>query len=104
MNSDLPKAPPMERAVVIDPTQHSGWDSLLDNHAESGFFQGLAWAQVLCKTYGHRPLYFCSFLNEKLTGLLPVMEIRSPLTRRLRAVSLPFTDVCAPLQTGIRCP
>lgn len=35
----------------------------------------------------------------KLTGLLPLMEVRSPLTGR-RLISLPFSYICGPLAEG----
>lgn len=54
---------------------------------------------MLHETYGHRPVYFARFEGEKMSALLPVMEVSSPLTGR-RGVSLPFTDACAALGDG----
>lgn len=78
---------------VVDPLRHPGWDSLLAEHARGSIFHGSAWARVLQETYGHRPFYLAQFEGKRLTGLLPVMEVSSPLTGR-RGVSLPFTDYC----------
>ncbi|MCF7762176.1 MAG: GNAT family N-acetyltransferase [Verrucomicrobia bacterium] len=83
--------------VVINPLEHPDWDALLATHPESGFFHGGAWARVLHRTYGHRPVYFCRIANGRLVELLAVMEVVSPWTGR-RGVSLPFTDVCAVLR------
>src|SRR5438128_2551771 len=84
------------RLLVIDPLRHSGWDSLLSDLPEASFFHGVAWAQVLCETYGHQPSYFCTFGKDRLERLLPIMEVSSPFTGR-RGVSLPFTDFCHPI-------
>ncbi|MGA2748460.1 MAG: GNAT family N-acetyltransferase [Verrucomicrobiota bacterium] len=81
---------------AVDPLRQPDWDSLLAAHPQSSIFHGLGWARVLHDTYGHKPLYFARFHGKQLTGLLPVMEVSSPLTGR-RGVSLPFTDACSPL-------
>ena len=90
-----------ERLVKINPLLYRRWDSLLEAHPGSSFFHRTAWAQVLHETYGHLPIYFCRFADGLLKELLPIMEISSPWTGR-RGVSLPFTDICLPLQTTKR--
>src|SRR6266404_1106807 len=87
------------RAYATDPLRHSGWDLLLSDHPETSFFHGRPWARVLHDTYGHKPVYFCSFADDQLQELLPVMEVNSPWTG-CRGVSLPFTDFCPPLNGG----
>jgi hypothetical protein len=87
-----------ERSVRINPLLSQGWDSLLRAQTGSSFFHKTAWARVLHETYGHFPVYFCQLAGGELKELLPIMEISSPLTG-CRGVSLPFTDVCFPLQT-----
>lgn len=79
--------------VVINPLQYPGWDSLLAAHPEGSFFHGTAWARVLHEAYSHRPAYLGVIADGRILGLLPVMEVNSPLTGR-RGVSLPFTDHC----------
>lgn len=85
-----------ERLVIINPLEFPDWDRLVSNHQESSFFHGSAWAQVLHRTYGHHPFYFCLLSDKTLRALLPVMEVSSILSGR-RGVSLPFSDFCAPL-------
>jgi hypothetical protein len=89
----------LKQNVVLDPLTHPSWDSLIAAHPDSTFFHGSAWARVLQETYGHRLFYFCRLANGQLEGLLPVMEVSSLWTGR-RGVSLPFTDLCALLETG----
>jgi hypothetical protein len=82
--------------TTVNPLQRPDWDSLLTAHPQSTIFHESAWARVLGETYGHQPLYVVQFDGNRLAGLLPVMEVSSPLTGR-RGVSLPFTDSCPAL-------
>jgi GNAT acetyltransferase-like protein len=86
----------VKRFVAIDPLEYPAWDSLLAVRPGSSFFHGSAWARVLHETYGHRPVYFCRFADGQLEEMLPIMEVSS-LWKGRRGVSLPFTDVCLPL-------
>jgi CelD/BcsL family acetyltransferase involved in cellulose biosynthesis len=81
---------------LIDPREDAGWDREAFSHPEATLFHSGAWARVLAATYGHRPRY-CRFTRGgSLLALVPMMELRSPLSGR-RGVSLPFTDLCEPL-------
>ncbi len=51
---------------------------------------------MLKSTYGHEPVYLRFSCDDTLAALLPVMEVRSPVTG-IRGVSLPFSDFCSPL-------
>lgn len=83
----------------VDPRHDPGWDSLVISHPGYTFFHSTAWAKVLYKSYGHEPVYLRCFDGGKLVALLPMMDVRSPLTGR-RGVCLPFTDFCGPLMFG----
>jgi hypothetical protein len=87
---------PAERPVVLNPLDYPAWDSLLATHREAGFFHSYAWARVLHDTYGHEPIYFCTFEERQLQEMVPVMEVSSRWTGR-RGVALPFTDFSPPL-------
>ncbi len=82
-----------------NPITDPDWDRLAVSHPGASFFHSAAWAEVLRKTYGHEPLYLSCFQRESLVGLVPIMEVTSPLTGR-RGVCLPFTDFCGPLLFG----
>ena len=85
---------------ICDPLSHGSWDEEILSFPGSGFFHSRAWATVLSETYGYRPAYLRIRQNGQPVGLLPLMDIRRPPTPR-RGVSLPFTDHCDPLFTGI---
>lgn len=80
----------------VDPLQAPGWDEDLCRHERPSFFLTAAWAQVLKRTYGYKPLYFTIPGKAGLHSILPVMEVKSFLTGK-RGVSLPFSDLCPPL-------
>jgi hypothetical protein len=81
---------------ILNPIEYPRWDELLLTAERAAFFHSAAWAKVLNESYGYIPRYFSIIDNGRLTGLMPVMEIRSFLTGR-RGVSLPFTDMCDPV-------
>jgi hypothetical protein len=81
---------------IINPIEFPTWDDLLLTHPETTFFHTVAWAKVLSKSYGYKPLYFTIIDDGRVSGLIPVMEIDSFLTGK-RGVSLPFTDLCNPI-------
>jgi hypothetical protein len=80
---------------IINPIEIASWDDQVRGLPGSSFFHGGAWAKVLARSYGYKPVYF----TEKeacLAAVIPLMEVSSFLTGK-RAVSLPFTDYCEPL-------
>lgn len=80
---------------IIDPVDYPGWDELLLKSGDDSFFHTSAWARVLRESYGFRPVYFACFKDNRLSFLMPFMEVTSFLTGK-RGVSLPFTDSCYP--------
>lgn len=86
----------MENIEIFNPIEYPNWDKLLLTNENCTFFHTSGWANALCETYKYKPLYFTEIENDKLTGLLPVMEVNSFLTGK-RGVSLPFTDQCHPI-------
>jgi hypothetical protein len=79
----------------INPLDYPDWDNLLLKSGDSSFFHTSAWAKVIVESYGYQPIYFVRWENDRLSSLMPFMEIASRLTGR-RGVSLPFTDYCDP--------
>jgi hypothetical protein len=81
---------------TLDPIDHPGWDEMLSSDDGYTFFHTSVWAKVLSETYSYRPVYFTLLDDNRLLGLIPMMEVRSILGTR-RGVSLPFTDYCDPV-------
>ena len=81
---------------IVNPLEYPYWDELLKSTPESTFFHTTSWARVLNQAYGYSPTYFIEIENNRITGLLPIMEIKSAITGK-RGVSLPFSDFCDPI-------
>lgn len=82
--------------LVIDPTSHPGWDEEVAQLPGAGFFHTSAWARVLAETHDYTPLYLVLKTGNRLSAVLPLMEVSSWVTG-CRAISLPFTDAVEPL-------
>jgi Acetyltransferase (GNAT) domain len=85
----------------IDPLVDPAWDALVLSHSEANIFHSSAWAKVLARSYGHKPIYLQVVRHGAVEALVPLMEVRSLFTGR-RAVCLPFSDFCGPLFFGGR--
>jgi len=73
------------------------WDSYVLSHKDSEIFHLSVWKEILQKSFGYTPYYIVATDSSgKLTGVLPLMYVRSRLTGT-RLVSLPFSYVCGPL-------
>ncbi len=86
----------MTQVTPIDPGADSRWVSFIDAHEEATIFHHPLWMLVLQDTYGYRQRSLGVLCDDKLTGILPLLEIRSWLTGK-RGVCLPFSDACGPL-------
>jgi len=80
--------------TIMNPLDHQGWNDEFAVRGGGSFFHSREWAEVLAETYGYKPVYIAFREAQSLIDVLPLMEVRSPLTGR-RGVSLPFTDYCA---------
>lgn len=80
----------------LDPLADPEWDALVATHPDAHLFHRAAWARVLVRTYGHRPLYLACHQGGRLTALIPLMEVQGLLGAR-RGVCVPFADYCGPL-------
>jgi len=85
---------------VVDPLSIADWDAQIARIEGASFFHTAAWARVLEGTYGYKPLYLVSTQEGSIRGLLPLMEVNSWVTGK-RGVSLPFSDECPPIGSGV---
>jgi hypothetical protein len=81
---------------ILNPNERPDWDAELLHSSDYSFFHTSAWAFVLEKTYGFKPLYFTSIKEGRMLVLIPIMETGNILMGK-RGVSLPFSDQCSPL-------
>src|SRR5437868_14756404 len=83
-------------AELVNPLTDDSWDKTIAMHRDATIFHSAAWARVLADTYGHKPCYAQMSLNDTLQALVPMLEVKSVLTRA-RGVCLPFSVYCAAL-------
>ncbi len=81
---------------IINPITYPGWDELLLSNPDYSFFHSSSWASVLYESYHYKPQYFTLVNDNKLSVLIPFMEVKNFVTGK-RGVSLPFTDYVDPM-------
>ena len=84
---------------IVNPLDIPDWDEQVLRLPNYSFFHSATWARVLSESYGYKPLYFMYSDDSGMTGMVPVMDVKSIFTGH-RGVSLPFTDFCEPIKTG----
>jgi serine/alanine adding enzyme len=75
----------------------SAWDAFVLGDPAGGYYLRYGWAQVIERSYRHRPVYLWVREGERVRGVLPLVLFRGPLGSR-SLVSLPFLDeggICA---------
>lgn len=85
--------------MALVATQQEALSLFIASRTDEPFYYQPAWLDLLSRLYGY-PVHTLRTTDADgaLTGVLPVMAVRSPLTGR-RIVSLPFSDCCPPLVT-----
>src|SRR3984893_16596959 len=84
----------------IDPLADARWDQLVALHPNASIFHTRAWLEVLQRTYGYRPVVYATTRGTQLEEAVVFCRIEIWLTGR-RLVSLPFSDHCQPLASGV---
>lgn len=87
--------------VIIERLAIDGdeWMAFVAGRPDATPFHHPAWATAIAGCYGFEAFALAARRpgGHGLLGGLPVIELRSPLSRRRRWSSLPFTDVCPAL-------
>jgi len=69
----------MLELVALAPAAHARWDAFVAAHPDGTFFHLAGWADVMKKAYGHRTHFVMAERNGTVTGVLPLVEIKSML-------------------------
>lgn len=85
---------------IINPSEYRNWKDQILKFNHYSFFHTSEWSEVIEKSYGYKPAYFCTFREDEICSVLPAMQIESRITGK-RLVSLPFSDFCEPLFTSL---
>lgn len=76
------------------------WNRFVELNGGS-IFQLYEWPEILHKTYGYKPLYFCVRESGEMKAAMPAIITKNPFRRSL--VSIPFTDYAGPLGEEKAC-
>ena len=61
------------------PDEEGAWDGYVTEHPAATMFHRAGWRRVIAQTYGHRTHYLLARRGGSLCGVLPLVEVRSPL-------------------------
>jgi len=89
---------------VVDPLVDSRWDDFVARHPSASVFHQRSWLEALGRTYGYKPFVLTSTPpGEPLQDGVALCRVSSWMTGT-RLVSLPFSDHCEPLLSGVAPP
>ena len=74
---------------LLEPSQRARWDAFVRAQPEATFFHLSGWQQVIERTYGHKTWFYYVEEHGRITGILPLAEIKSRLFGHSLG-SLPF--------------
>ncbi len=94
--SATPAAPAPVLVERCAPEQAALWDSYVERHAEGSFFHLFGWGAAVRAAYGYEPIYLAAWRGGEIVGVLPLIDVRSPLLGRA-LVSTGFTVGGGPL-------
>jgi FemAB-related protein (PEP-CTERM system-associated) len=77
--------------------KRSAWNNFVLNCDQSTFFHLIEWKELIEKNFGHKSHYIMAFQNDKVSGILPLFEIKNILFGH-SLISMPcvvYGGVCA---------
>ncbi|MEW6278609.1 MAG: GNAT family N-acetyltransferase [Candidatus Eremiobacterota bacterium] len=78
------------------PAEEAWWSAYVQAHPGATIYHDLRWRRIFESSFGYRSHYLLARLDDgRVVGALPLLEVKSPLSRRL--VSVPFRDRGGPL-------
>lgn len=77
--------------IVTASLDAASWDQFVERHPEASGYHLTAWRSIFEDVFGHRTLNLSAMRDDRVVGILPLVEFRSRLFGRF-AVSLPFVN------------
>lgn len=77
--------------IVTASLDAASWDQFVERHPEASGYHLTAWRSIFEDVFGHRTLSLSAMRDDRVVGILPLVEFRSRLFGRF-AVSLPFVN------------
>lgn len=63
----------------LTPAAHAAWDGFVAAHPAGGFFHRAGWAGAIARAFGHAPQYLYAEQDGAITGVLPLVRVRTRL-------------------------
>lgn len=64
---------------LLDSDNYKKWDAFVEQQADATFFHLSGWKDVIERAFGHQTYFYYIEKNGKITGILPLARIKSPL-------------------------
>ena len=81
---------------IYNPLLDESWNEKILKHKNYTFFHTSEWSKLISDTYGYTPMFQVTKKGDEITGILPLMEVKSFITGK-RGIGLPFSDFSDPL-------
>ena len=76
---------------LATPGDEDTWDSFVNTRADVAGYHAWGWRRVFANAFGHEPVYLIARQDDEVTGLLPLVQIKSLLFGN-SLTSLPFLN------------
>ena len=64
---------------VISEQDYPTWEKYLEKDPSASFFHRIGWLNIVQRAYGHKPLYIMATSEGKVSGILPLFLVSSPI-------------------------
>jgi len=72
---------------IVNPIENPKWDDLLLSSEGYSFFHSSFWARTLLESYNFTPRYFARTYENRLSVLVPMMEVNNAPLRKKGGVA-----------------
>jgi FemAB-related protein (PEP-CTERM system-associated) len=77
--------------AVASAAESAAWDDFVAGHPSATGYHEWAWREIFERAFGHEPIYLTARRNQRIEGILPLVQINSMLFGRT-LTSLPFLN------------
>lgn len=92
-----PKPESREPEIVrCDDSYRGRWNSFVDATPEASFYHRYEWREINRASFGHQSTYLATVEGEKITGVLPLVRVKSALFGSI-GCSMPFVNYGGPV-------
>lgn len=64
---------------LLDSNNYNKWDAFVEQQPDATFFHLSGWKDVIERAFGHKTYFYYIEKNGKVTGILPLTQVKSPL-------------------------